>query len=651
MTVHLEIENLSREIAHHHKEGNFNTVIHLAVTHPDTLRSIWPELVKIILGYFTASTRYVSKASVQKLLTLPESRLGSLLPILKSFESVKPTPSVGCIQFPVVTSTGTVCSVCELIVEDNDKPQLEPHQRSLLDQIGSPVISYLKQKLNRSLIWRPESFRYSIYDSFGNEDNTVEGYSLGLPLALALYSHLVKEPVPAGVSATGQVMRNGVVKPVDKIGEKLKAIQAERAYIKKVLISDKQKIDEPIGGLYLIKISTVKDAIGYVFKKQVHPKNFPDLDIKSEADNLKKQYDSYLIDTCIRNADELIHYIESMKRPLENSAIKALFTCYWRKGSSHCHKGEVQKTYYCIEKAKALQKSNPDVIPINDYLNMLINYAVSLKDVFLYKEAEALHAQIAKQTEKILGLGREKGKNLSSLSQLYLAREQYAKAIKWQIAAIEFIPAREQYRNFGYLAQIYTRKGDFNPAHSALKKAERLISKPDSGAREIDRDFLKLYQAEYLYQKGIRMKQPNKTFMLLHSLAKDHDPINLWVQALIQKYNGLSFLFEGNEDKGLEAIKQAVSFLEKDITPMYGLLIVSIHAETVFLLLKTGKTGSIREYLINIKKYLNMQKDIKAHFSNELKQISHFLRFKNPGKIDKRAATKTMETIVLKIPF
>ena len=51
----------------------------------------------------------------------------------------------------------------------------------------------------------------------------------------------------------------------------------------------------------------------------------------------------------------------------------------------------------------------------------------------------------------------------------------FKKAEKFQKEAIRLIRDDEKHRNYNYLAQVYTRSGDFQKAKDCLNKVENLL--------------------------------------------------------------------------------------------------------------------------------------------------------------------------------
>lgn len=93
----------------------------------------------------------------------------------------------------------------------------------------------------------------------------IDGPSAGLATTLAVYSALQKQPLLQDVAVTGEISIQGKVKPVGGICEKI--FGAKQAGVGKVLIPSENWEDVPsnLRGLEVIGVSTIKEALKYVF--------------------------------------------------------------------------------------------------------------------------------------------------------------------------------------------------------------------------------------------------------------------------------------------------------------------------------------------------------------------------------------------------
>ena len=88
----------------------------------------------------------------------------------------------------------------------------------------------------------------------------IDGPSAGLAIFLALYSAIVKTPLPRDVALTGEVSISGLVRPVGGIVEKLYA--ARQAGMRRVLVprENARDVDRSIGGIEVVLVGNVRDA-------------------------------------------------------------------------------------------------------------------------------------------------------------------------------------------------------------------------------------------------------------------------------------------------------------------------------------------------------------------------------------------------------
>jgi hypothetical protein len=641
------------EIQFMEQAGNFNALILKTLKHYAELGFVRPELLKTIAAYFTNPDIFVPPDTVEMLNKLPfnPKKHSGLLSLLKSYQPKLPKPRIGCVHFPVVFPVITPVGIVRKIrVSDNKGSFLLPWKLRLLEQVGSPVFSVLRQKTGLDFLWEPEQYLFNILDHFENEDNDVKGYSMGLPLALALYSHVTQIPVPTDLSATGDVKSNGAIKPVESIDEKIEALGRERYFIERIFVSHDQQFKKKISSLRLVRFETVKDALYEVFPDKIKRLSFPArIDIQKEKDLIADQYRKSLYTACIDNTEALIRYIESKKDPLRDKEISALFTCFWRKGCSHCHKGEVSSTINYLKKSEKLYQKHPGKIDEKDYFNSQINYAVALKDIFRYPEAEKIHLKIQDEMQRRNIVDRIKGKNFSSLSQLYLAQQRFSEAEKFQNKAIRLIRDDDKYRNVSYLAQVYVRKGDLKKADKKLNQAKQLYN--EAGERNLT--YLHWFEAEFLYRQGLVMKKRPKSFSGdLHHLASHQYPkIEHYTMALIHKFSGLSLLEEGYEKEGVERLDESISYLENHYNPMFLLLSATIRIERALHFLKTDAPEKAKADIKGIKNNLGGYKDIKKYFQKELKALSRYLRFKQPKEHEANNVIQALESLKKKIPY
>jgi len=637
------------------RQGNFNGVIRTAAANYADLSTVKPEVMQRIVYYLISHRPLISPDSLETLTRLPPGDLEAfgLAELLKTYEPVSPAPVIGRIPFPVVGWQGMVR---EIVVEKTRQAgaSIPPSWLLTLDRVGAAVFAVLEKRLGRRCIWRPGDFSFTVIDPYGNEDRKVEGGSMALPLALALYSLVTSVPVPTNVTATGRVRRDGTLEPVESIAEKLEAVRRERFCVTRVLVSDRQEIHGIYGNMEVKRAAALEDAIVEVFPSPPDPASFPSrMDINAEIRALNHQYETYLIDTCIQNAGELITYLESESLPLfKHDVIPALFTCYWKKGSCHCHRGEVKETKHYLRAAASLYRRNRGLIRRDDYFDAGISYAVLLKDIFRYQEAETMHFQLMDEMEKGGCLDHTRGKNLSTLSQLYLAMGRFAEAEQYQRRAMRLINRDEVCRNYGYLARIHTRTGSFQKAAAALSRYKRLLDTSDAGVRAAHTPFYHWIRAEYLYRRACGVRKRRRPLSReVGEIAEKYPAPVWWLPALVHKFWGLACLKAKEEEMGLQQLERVINYFSTRFEPVLRVLGASVRAERAMYLIERGSYDEAVQDLQGIAEDLSLQRDIERFFRKDVAalSVSQGLLARGPRAVSR--ARDTLERIRDKIPY
>ena len=640
------------------QEGSINAFIHVAVDYFDRIKIVEPELMNVILMYLDRYIDLITPESFKKLEKLPSQKITTydLQKYLKYQQRKLISDRTSQMYFPVIASAG---QIKEITVGNAGRSRLTPKRLQQMDEVGSAVFSALEKYTGRILFFHPNDYFFMVSNTFGNEDPDVDGRSMDLALGLSLVSFLTQIPLPFNVSATGMVIRSGKVCDVEGIEEKLKTLRRERHFINKVIISIDQEICECPTDLELIPVDRIDDAISKCFPDPAaFSEVFTGIDVPSEVERIKNQYDLYLIDTCIRNSNQIIKYLKSKNCDLPKEQVfNSLFTCYWRKGSCHCHKGDVRKATSELKKASALYEKQistikKKVIDEEKYLNSQISYAVLLKDIYRYTAAESLHLEIQDQIKKNNCTAHLEGKNLSSLSQLHLAQSRFDEAEKYQKKALKLINTLDLHRNYGYLAQIYMRTGELKKAERTLEKVKQLLGQAPPDDQRKNLPFYHSFLAEFLYRKILAMKRKStKTFDSLFTISEKYKTIDRYVPGLIHKWAGLGMLLQGEEDKGLQKLSEVAGFFDEQISPMYKLIGAGVHAQRALFLLKNGLMEKAIADLSAIKCNLSVQKDIKVFFKNEIRDLSKSLRTIKGANIRVGELIASVDRVIEYIPY
>jgi len=633
--------------------GNVNSVLQTVVQHYSELSWVKPEILERIKYYVKQCAHTISPETIEAITSLPDQDLShaALRPWILAAPRIKPVPKTGTIPFAAVSSVGVVRELC---VAEDAHSSLTSERMKLLDDTGAALIKAISRRVSGQCIWRPECFDFQILDIFGNDDPAVKGSSMGLSLALALCSRILDEPLPGDLSASAVVGRDGHMGPVTSIETKLEVLRRERFFVKRVLVSSDQKLTSVPAGLEVIKVRSISDAIDIAFQEKIHISNVcVPIDVEAEISSLNRQYESYLIDTCEENATQLISYLEQPDLPLpKNRSIRALFICYWRKGCCHCHKGESGEANKSLSKAMELYRKHPGLIPPDEYFELKNQYGVLLKDLFKYSQAEKVHIELIQEMEMTRCLDHTRGANFSSLSQLYLAQHRFEDAEKYQRMAIRLVSEDEKYRNYGYLAQIHTRAGNFRKAARALSLARKSFAGAPVEIQHTKKPFLDWIEVEFLYWRGFRsVNRRKQVFQKLYAIASEYSALQGWVAALINKFRAIAMLVEGKDREGLQVLDEVISFFDAQFAPVLRVLGASVKAQRALYFLKANEIELAMEDMKGILEDLSFQKDIRVYFKKELGLISKLLEDTQHQMQTLEQGAKVLKGIIAKIPY
>jgi tetratricopeptide (TPR) repeat protein len=642
-----------QELQHCDRAGNINALVEIVVERWDFLSGMAPELIHRVDRYLRETPHLLSSDSIRRLkkleCKLPEG--AGLMQRIDDWTAVRLKPGIGRMTLPVVGEN--VGYMRDLVVKKDGSPGFSKSRLFQMDRVGAAVTAALGARLKCPMYWYPERYSYFTLDHKGQEDPRVEGPSLELALALALYSLHTNIPVPPLYSATAGVDRSGRIAAVDKKGlrAKLPALASERPFVRKVLVAHNQPAVTAPSGIELIRIGHLEEALRLVF-----PRERPLTCISGELVNVEgisksivAQYNDGMYDTCLENAARLIAYLEGEGRKTDvHQRLPALFTGYWRKGSCHCHKGEIPETFACLRKAERLYQSKQNnklrLIPEENYQNMRINFGVSLKDMFQYVKAEQLHRKIDGELRRIKSPGHFHAKNLSSLSQLYLDTQRFKEAEALQLKALPMIPEKDRWRNYGYLAQIYTRWGRWREAWNVLKREKALMMQHGKKS-----PFYAYMQAEFFYRRGLSDKRRrSRDFSELHRLTeKEYPAIGDYPVGLIHKFDALAYLAEGDEEKGLKGLEKVALHFESINDPIMA---TTARVERALFFLKSERFQDARDDLTQIVAKLS-SKAFKSYFKDKIAILKNLLKTRKVGAQRIADAVRALLWIKAAIPY
>ncbi len=638
-----------KQIRSHLALGNLNTVIQMVSDHQKKLMPIMGDIKESLEPLVGQRYHMLSPASVKAL-----GQIG-LSPGFKT-KSVS-AQKTGAMVFPAVTSNYGCLRWIQVSKRTESSPR-EPRLQQL-DRVGAAVFRVLKSRTKRLWKWNPHGFRFSIIAPDEREDPNISGNSMELALAISLFSLITGLPVPNDISASAEVLRSGQLNPVSSLSleRKIKAIKREAWQVQRFIVSNSQQFPQHLRDeISVNQLSNLEQALEMVFPQKINlAATIAQIDLKQEIGRIRTLYNEYLIDTAIDLATDLICYLKSPQQkehiPPE-TRLPALFTCLWRRGSCRCHQGQTRPAFEDLKRAQNLFHRSPGKIPPEDYSGCCINFAVTLKDVFRYQEAEALHHEIKSEMEQSRRPDYEQAKNLSSLSQMYLAQNRLDEAIQYQEQAIKKMNQEEVHRNHCLLAQIYGRNQQFVKAKKQLKKAQNKLSLLGDEKQRGQMFFFHWIQMEILYRQAISSKnQCSRCLQEANKIRCNYPEINHYAHALIYKFCGLLNLASGEIKDGLDLMEDAIRYLETASNPMLYLLSASVRAHRALYYMTVNQIETAQLDIEKICSHLRAQKDINSFFKADVRSLSSFAQIKkNRGNRIEPTIT-TLNTIIQKIPY
>ena len=654
MTVHEKIRS-------HYKAGNINQFIREILNEFKSLLGLRKDLILQINNLCNEYHQKISPKTIkcmEDFIKGPYSEDAKKYEIGNSLFKLKSEPGdctfkIGQSCFPAIATEGSVYDIQIYKAGGVDK-KISKNDSDLLDINGSVLVSILKRVTNKSFLWEPDNYKFIILDNYGKETDSVQGLSMGIPLFLSLYSHLIQKPVPFDLSSTGIIKRDGNVLPVEEIEKKLSAIHHERNYIQRIMISEQQNLPSDCPPFQFIRVKNAYEIIEKSFGNLTDSSIFNlHEDIPKAIEVIDNQYYQYLIDTCVENAQTLIQSLEQamkIKKQKSTRNVEYLFKCYWRLGACFCHKGDIKGTDKFLKKAKELFDKYPGQIEYKYYFECQNQQAVLFKDIFQYDKAEKIHKRLIEEmsTQKI----SERGKNYSSLSQLYLAKKEYKKAIKYQKKAIEMTPQEDAIRNWNYLAQIFTRMGKFKEAGEKIESIKKNMIYLSVGLKKAQSFFSDCVEAEYLYRRLTSLKRkPSSYKHKAEEIIGHYQSVTQWTEGLIYKYCGLVMMANGQAQKGLKCLEVSIEYFNTQTNPILLLLGVTVRIEKMIFLFDSEKIEFKKKDINKIIEDLSAQKDIKSFFLNAVKDLNRFLKYGKSNSNESDRLMIVLSNINKEIPY
>lgn len=631
--------------------GNINEAIEIFSSNSSQLKSVRREFLSHIKNQLDLCRHYISPKTLIRLKDLFSADDHHLL---EDLPNSTPEPVIGQFTFP--SAAEPFGYVHEIRIAERKGSTLTTENQNLLDTVLSAVLSVLQEKTGLPLFIYPDEFYFTIHASFGREVENVDGGSMGLALALALYSFLTGQPVPPHLAATSRVSRDGKLGNVEYLDLKLKAIQRERHFITHVLLAVDQTKFSPVAGHDYVGFESLKEAVNYVFpgdvdigRIQVH------VDVESVTNKIKSSYKAKQYGLCMDLAGKLISYLKN--HDLDGPSIQSLFLCYWRLGSCYCHKGDLEGTHDNLDKAETLYEKHSDIIGKKDYGSMKNNFAVSLIDAFQYNDAEKILKDNVDFYEKYVEVlpGVDRAKNLSTLSQLLNHLGQFQRSVDFQIEVVRILNnlGEKTYRNINYLAQFYTKMDRFDDARKSIEQIEIELSNLEKQSeKDSNQPYVHNTKAYLLFRETLKKAE---TFEVNLSSFKEFvekciNPTD-YTHGLINKYYGL-FLCLGNkaqQEQGIGLLEKTACFFESFDEPMYRLIGLTVRVEKALTFLDRELIEACRDEMKTFPEVFDCQSYFTDYFKEEKKLVSTYI---DPEfSWDGEKVRLTLKQLVEKIPY
>ncbi len=167
---------------------------------------------------------------------------------------------------------GEILQVDATIMEGSEKLTLTGQIGNVMKESAQAALSYLRSNAKEFHLPNNFSKGKEIHIHLPEGAIPKDGPSAGITLAMAMYSAVSNKPARTDIAMTGEITLRGKVLPIGGLNEKLLA--AKRTGITTVLIPKENEKDlseikaEVKEGLKIIPISTIKEAIPYVFESK-----------------------------------------------------------------------------------------------------------------------------------------------------------------------------------------------------------------------------------------------------------------------------------------------------------------------------------------------------------------------------------------------
>jgi ATP-dependent Lon protease len=221
----------------------------------------------------THSTNGKKKWSIKKFV-IDEDTIEKFLGVPK-FRSQKAEKElrVGSVTGLAWTSVGgEILQVDTTVMTGSEKLTLTGQLGNVMKESAQAALSYLRSNAKDFCLEPHFTKEKEIHIHLPEGAIPKDGPSAGITMAMAMYSAFSGKPARSDVAMTGEITLRGKIIAIGGLNEKLLA--AQRSGIKTVLIPKENEKDlfeikpEVKMGLKIIPVSTIKEALQYVFEKQ-----------------------------------------------------------------------------------------------------------------------------------------------------------------------------------------------------------------------------------------------------------------------------------------------------------------------------------------------------------------------------------------------
>ncbi len=578
-----------------------------------------------------------------------------------------PQPSEGeivCLGVNEVEKRGVAYTVQVLYSQgsDSSKVNLQPILRNAVNCVRD---LYERQKMLVPF-WESEKYSFKVSTIIRLEDKKrpeLSGDSIGLAFALAYFSKLTEQKVPATIAVTGALDENGEALHVDSINEKLSCLPNERNYIKKVLypshckdeISEETKKKLEDSNILAIPVKTLEEAIYLIFGERAFDKaKFRNISV-GESLSIA---DRYAEERKCNEAIKIYHYLHDYESHKTKPNYQYLTECAFGLFKCYDHTGELSKAENFGSKAMKYFRNLPRELQVAFDLKLHDRLGVLYTDLFLFKAAEKTLkdaiTRVDKRSYELLG-------NLHShLGQLYMKWKHYKEAETQFKAAIEafkkFGHKRYLAKNYCYLLELCGATHRFDKAEDIVEKIEDFTEEAASehdfeGDQENTQRFFNLLQKTILHARGrkynLAINHANQALNLYRNRNMNDNPH----LGRLQAYHGISMVESGKVNSGVKVLDRSIKSFNKAKSPDTDVYAAAVHLFISLVYLRSGKIRDAKERITKAFKLIhdNSSNGVRQYFAPEIRALKVISNA--PSLSGVRDLEKRIKAIIDKVPL